>query len=396
MPQSSVPKDIHPENLADWLYHQFFHAYLAARKHKRSTEDEHKFEINAAENIRILVQDVMRREYKPSPGIAFIVLNPVVREIFAAPFRDRVIHHFIYNMVADWWDTRFIQDSYSCRKGKGTLFGIKRLEHHMRSVSNDYKEEAYVIKLDVSGYFMSLDHDLLYERAMWGLNRQFPDGGELYRILKYLWHEVIYDDPTDGVKLVSPIKHWELVPATKCFGCQPENRGIVIGNLTSQLLSNIFMDQVDRFIKYHLGYNHYGRYVDDLFIVVPAHQYEQAKRDVKVIENYMNTLHLTLHPKKRVYRRVDQGIPFLGTVVYPNKLYPDKRFRNNFKEAVWKYKRGFATYDQMISYIGHMTHLDGDYFISQLFEKNGLEFVMRPIGSPGRAGTQEYGTTHPK
>ena len=370
-----MPTSLTREGWESWLYDQLFHAYLDARKNKRGTEDEHKFEINAIENIRILVHDILDREYHPSPGIAFIVLYPVVREVFAAPFRDRVVHHFIYNMVAWWWDTRFIEDSYSCRPGKGTLCGVKRLDHHMRSVSNDYHDEAYIIKLDVTGYFMSLTHDLLYERALWGLERQFVNGGELFRILRYLWYEIIYDDPTDNVKLVSPIEHWDLVPASKCIGCQKPGKGIVIGNLTSQLLSNIFMDQADRFIKYHLGYNHYGRYVDDFYIAVPAYQYMQAKRDVSVVESYLEeNLQLRLHPNKRLYRRVDQGIPFLGTVVYPHKLYPDERFRNNFKAAMWKYQRGGASYEQIASFVGHMTHLDGDAFISSLFMESGMEF----------------------
>lgn len=128
---------------ARFLLHELWVAYYTARKGKRHTVDEHRYELNAMEDTIDLRDSIMRRYYKPSRGVAFIVRDPVIREIVAAPFRDRVVHHFLYNICADWWDRRFIPDSYSCRKGKGTLYGQKRLAHHLRQVTENYTIPAY-------------------------------------------------------------------------------------------------------------------------------------------------------------------------------------------------------------------------------------------------------------
>ena len=118
-----------------WLEEQLLVAYFDARKGKRCTEDEHKFEVNYLDNLMILKDDILNRCYHPSPGTAFVVDRPVKREIFAAPFRDRVVHHFLYNMVADWWDRRMYYASASCRVNKGTLFAVRQLERQVKSIT---------------------------------------------------------------------------------------------------------------------------------------------------------------------------------------------------------------------------------------------------------------------
>ena len=231
----------------DWLYNDLKKAYREARKGKRRTRDEYDFEANELENLRNLRDSIVHHRYKPSRGIAFITRKPVIREIFAAPFRDRVVHHFLYEKTAPWWDRRFCYDSYSCRKGKGTLFGIKRMEHHIRSVSHNYSKKAYIIKLDIQGYFMSLPRQGLYDMVKWGLERQYKDSPEMKDLLLYLWKEVIFDDPTEGVRKRGPKWLWNILPENKSLFNQPEGKGIVIGNLSSQLLSNIYLDQLDRY-----------------------------------------------------------------------------------------------------------------------------------------------------
>ena len=119
----------------EWLFRQLHRAYLDARKNKRHTADEQRFEANDIENLIRLKDDIICHRYKPSRGVAFIVFDPVQREIFAAPFRDRVVHHFLYNLVAEWWDRRFIYDSYSCRVGKGSLLGARRLQKRILQAS---------------------------------------------------------------------------------------------------------------------------------------------------------------------------------------------------------------------------------------------------------------------
>lgn len=364
------------EEIESWLLAELLEAFYAARKAKRMTNDEQKFEVRVTENLLQLRNDILLRYYLPGAGIAFIVHDPVMREIFAAPFRDRVIHHFLYNQVAEWWDRRLIDDCYSCRVGKGTLYGVKRLAHHIKSVSQNYTKKAYVIKMDVQGYFMSLPRKKLYERICWGLNRQFPNKGPKYQIIKYLWKQVIFDDPVWGVQRRGNTKEWDILPKSKSLFAQPRGKGIVIGNLSSQLLSNIFLDQLDRFVKYTLKYKHYGRYVDDFYIVVGEEDFERAKKDIKTISMFLTKLGLTLHPKKIYVQEVHKGVSFLGVVVYPGRVVPGKRVIGNFQRALLRVESGAEELDTVVSYMGMMKHINGHKTQKKIFRKAGLDYNL--------------------
>ncbi len=170
------------DDFSDFLLRELFEAYHEARKGgKRDTTDEHQFEVNDIDNLVRMRDGILAETYQPHRGVAFIVNKPVTREIFAAPFADRVVHHFLYKHAIQWWETRFLPCSYACRKGMGTKSGILDLQHKMRRVSQDGKVPAVVVKRDLRGYFMSLSHPKLYERVCWGLDRQYPEKGALYQ-----------------------------------------------------------------------------------------------------------------------------------------------------------------------------------------------------------------------
>ena len=361
-------------SLESWLLAELTRAFFLARKSKRSTNDEQSFELALFENLVELRDDILNGTYKPGKGIAFIVHDPVMREIFAAPFRDRVVHYFLYNGVAEWWDRRLIYDCYSCRVGKGTLFGVKRLAHHIKSVTENYQKTAYSIKLDIEGYFMSLPRDGLFRRVVWGLDRQFPSGGPRYNIYKNIWREVIFDDPTVGVQRRGNLEEWNILPKSKSLFCQPKGRGIVIGNLSSQLLSNIYLDLLDRFVTFGLGYKHYGRYVDDFFLIVNEEEFPRAKKDIYMIDQFLTKIGLTLHPKKIHIQEVSKGTEFLGTVVYPGRIVPGKRIQRNYLRSMIEFQNGLRDEDSIISYMGLLKHIDGGRTQKKIFEKVGLEF----------------------
>lgn len=352
-------------------------AYLEARKGgKRSTHDEQIFELNADENLKLLRNDVLNKTYRPSRSTAHIIYNPVIREIFAATFRDRVVHHLIFDTVYDWWDKRMIEDAYSCRVGKGTLYGIRRLDHHIRAVSQNYARKAYVAKLDIQGYFMSLPRKELYERAIWGLDRQFAGraNSREYDMVKFLWHRTIFDDPIHGVRKKGDLTGWDKLPASKSLFGQPAGKGIVIGNLTSQLLSNIYLDMLDRFVMYDLGYKHYGRYVDDFYIVVSEEELPQLLRDIGAIEDFLKLKQLRLHPKKRTVRDAAQGVSFLGAVVYNGHIVPGKRLTRNTRVACEEVIMGRKKEETIISYLGHAKHLNSTAMLQKSFRKVGWEY----------------------
>mgnify|MGYP006874329520 CR=1 FL=1 len=153
------------------LRNDVFHAYEDARKNKRNTLAQLEFEKNAEHNLVQLYHELLDSSYVPGKSICFLSHSPVLREVFASQFRDRVVHHLLFNYIAPIFEKYFIYDSYSCRKNKGTMFGIKRLDHHIRSCTNNYTRMAYVLKLDVQGYFMSIQKQRLYDIVLQGLKK---------------------------------------------------------------------------------------------------------------------------------------------------------------------------------------------------------------------------------
>lgn len=368
---------------AEWLQ-EFEHilqlklwvAYKEARRGKRKTKDEQKFEINADQNLALLRRDLMARDYTPSRSAAHIIMNPVPREIFAAPFRDRVVHHLIYDDVVVSCDNHFIYDSYSCREGKGTLMGIRRLDHHIRVASRNYADKVYIVKFDLKGYFMSLPRKELYEKAIEALDRQYKGKKDdpMYQLVKYLWHQVIFDEPTEGAIRKGKLSDWDKIPAEKSLFNQLPGIGIVIGNLTSQLLSNIYLDQLDRFMVYDLGYKHYGRYVDDFYVVVTEQELKQLLKDVAVIEEFLRSKKLVLHPKKQMITIVERGVPFLGVVVHQNYILPGERLKRNFRKACIEVQAGEKDIRTFVSYLGHVEHYNKIMFLTDILERIACDY----------------------
>lgn len=368
------------ESYEDWVLRMLWVAYLDARKCKRNTKDQYKFEVNAMENLLKLREDILERRYAPSRGIAFIVNDPVIREIFAAPFRDRVVHHVLYNLSYDWWDKRLIFDSYSCRLNKGVLLGAQRLRKMENMAINEYHEPIYIVKMDVKGYFMSLPRDGLFERVVWGLDQQYPHNKPReYYMTKFLWRQVIYDDPTKGVRKRGDYREWERLPDSKSLFCQPPKTGIVIGNLSSQLLSNIYLDQLDRFVKYTLKYKYYGRYVDDFYILTPESHLKQAMRDVEAIKVFLQGMKLHLHPNKFYVQNVNRGVVYLGIRVYPNRLIPGPRVVRRYKRAARLVTAGIKDEATMLSYLGQFVHLKSNRIQQKIFDEAGWDWTWWDI-----------------
>lgn len=348
-------------------------AYHEARKGKRRTLDEQLVEVCEMVKLVQLRDDLIRGTYEPSRGVAHVISKPVIREIFAAPFRDRILHHWIYDKIYEWWDRHFIFDSYSCREGKGTLLGIQRLDKMVRRASGNYAKTVYVVKMDIQGYFMSLNRKMLCDHVLWGLERQYKDNLDCleYKILKYAIRKIIFDDPVRGVRLRGWPKKWEKLPKNKSLLFQPWGIGIVIGNLTSQLFSNIYLDLLDRFIKFDLGYKYYGRYVDDFYIVVTEDELDEVWGNAERIRAFLERMGLKLHPKKFYIQKIQRGVQFLGGVVYPGHIQPSERLKGNFRKAVKDYVNGRRPANSMVSYRGHTVHLSHREFNRKIFKEVG-------------------------
>ncbi len=231
------------------LLTDIFQAYYDARRNKRNTINALAFEMNFESKLFSLYEEITAENHTIIPSICFINFSPVQREIFAADFRDRVVHHLIYNYIYSIFDSTFINDSYSCRKGKGTHYGIKRIDHFIRSCSENYSKDCYILKLDIRGYFMAMNRDLLFEKVNNVLTKNRNKLEVDFYLLLYLIEKVIFNDPTKNCIIKGRKTDWQGLPKSKSLFCANDNCGLPIGNLTSQLFGNVYMNEFDHFVK---------------------------------------------------------------------------------------------------------------------------------------------------
>lgn len=333
-------------------------AYKDARRHKRNTVNQLRFEAALEHGELALASLLQNRQYELLPSICFINKQPVKREIIAANFRDRVCHHLLYNWIYPIFDRQFIYDSYSCRIGKGTLFGIERARNFMISESDNFRRETFVLRLDISGFFMNIDRDILYSLIIRGLEKVHWKGIPDKDLAIYLIQKFVYNDPLKNAIYRSPKEDWDDLPPNKTLRGTPANCGLPIGNLTSQLFGNIYLNPLDHFIKRALKIRCYGRYVDDMYLI--HKDKDVLKQSIPQIRDYLkNDLKLTLHPKKIYLQPVTNGFPFLGAFILPHRIYPGRRIVGNFRKAVLKPDKDVIRQANMItSYKGLFTHFD--------------------------------------
>lgn len=308
-----------------------FRAYYDARTNKRNTVNQLAFEINLEENLFSLAREIHDRTYKVGYSVCFIVENPVKREIFAADFRDRVVHHLIYNYVNDIFDSKLIRDCYSCRKGFGTSDGVNRIVHHMRSVTENYTRQAYVLKLDIQGYFMSINRAFLFSMVEKILTDRRYAHRPRIELSLWLLREVIFNDPTENCQKRGDITKWEGLPRSKSLFSSPEGCGLPIGNLTSQMFSNLYLSDFDNWVKRDLKMKHYGRYVDDFYFMHPDRDHLVKVKDI-VTEHLWTQYGLVVHPNKIYLQNVSHGVTFLGTHVKPYRNYIRSRTLGSLRD----------------------------------------------------------------
>ena len=343
---------------------ELFEAYQACRSNKRNTRNALAFEVDYETNLLNLCADINDGSYQPGKSIAFIVNKPVKREIFAADFRDRVVHHLVVSKLNPLFEKAFIHDSYACRVGKGTHFGIQRVDRFIRQCSVNYSQDCYVLKLDIKGFFMHINKQLLFSKLHAFIEQHYQATDKL-RVIE-LCYKIVFYEPTIHCIIKSKRSAWQDLPNDKSLFYSPPFSGLPIGNLTSQVFANFYMNSFDHFIKHDLGIRYYGRYVDDFVIVHQDKTY--LKSLLPQIRFYLATqLKLTLHPNKIYLQHYSKGVQFLGVVIKPRRLLIAKRTQGNFYAAIKKHnlvvitqkpnkKEQTAFLSCMNSYLGIMKH----------------------------------------
>ena len=302
-------------------FENLYRQYLACRRNKRNTLNALKFEARQEEHLVALREALVARTYVPARSVCFFAQGPKLREIFAADFCDRGVHHVLVNYLEHIWEPRFIHDSYACRCGKGVHAAVERLRQFVREATCNGTRRAWYLQLDIRNYFMTIDRDILYARVAANLNDD--DALWLARVL-------IYHDCTENYVYRGPPGAYARIPPHKTLTGVPKNKGLPIGNLNSQFFANVYLDGFDQFVKHTLKCRHYIRYCDDFVLLSPDP--EQLREWRKHIEAYLREkLALELKTGRERLRSVSDGVDFIGYIVRRDYLLVRRRVVNNLK-----------------------------------------------------------------
>lgn len=366
----------------DALMLDLYAAFICAKRHKAKKPYVLHFERNLKENIESLCDDLWTRRYKPEPSTCFVIQRPKKREVFAAQFRDRIVHHLYYNYTHELFERTFIQDTYSCIPGRGTHYGIERMTQHIRQESHNWQRPCYALKIDIRGYFMHINRRRLLDIATASLLKMADhqdNGGMKWRdvidmdFILWLTHEIVLLDPTDGCRRVGNPSEWDGVDASKLMANAPADCGMPIGNLTSQLFSNVYMNPFDQMVKRVLYFLHYGRYVDDSDTICSDRQ--RLTDVIPVMRDFLkDELCLDMHMGKTQIIDVRYGVEFLGAFIKPYRTYICNRSLSRIRlEAadVMHMGRGQA-FRTVNSLLGVMSHYSSYNLRREIFTQQHI------------------------
>lgn len=327
-----------------------YSAYCSARKGKKN-KDFLEFEKNLNENLWNLHIELLTLEYKSSGYTIFYVQDYKTRKILAPKFKDHILHHAIYNYLEPIYEKHFIYDSFACRKNKGTHFGSKRLNYFIRK----HPEDDYFIKFDVSKYFYSIDHYKLKEI----LAKRIKDEKLLFILGKVI-------DSNFEEELPAHIPNPDV---------SSQEKGIPIGNLLSQLFANIYLNELDQFVKHELKIKHYVRYVDDFIILEKDKQ--KIKEIISKIKKFLaEELCLTLKDEKIHINKIKFGVDFIGYVSFKRIVRVRSRNYRRFKKKFKQTRELDKLINSFTSYFSHLSHTNSEVIkelIVTLFIKRAVQ-----------------------
>ena len=306
---------------ADFTFTELATAYFDCRRTKRNSASALAFEERLESNLRHLYDELQDGSYQPGRSICFVITRPKAREVWAAEFRDRIVHHLLHNHIAPRFYARFIADSCACIPGRGTLYAAQRLEAKVRSATQNWQQPAHYLKCDLANFFVSIDKRIVRDL----LARHISEPWWMA-----LAEMILFHDPRQNFDLRGNPSLLELVPAHKRLTSQPSHLGLPIGNLSSQFFANVYLDVLDQHVKHTLRCRHYIRYVDDFVLLHESPQWlNEAKADIERLLS--EKLAARLNPKKTILQPVDRGIDFVGQVIKPWRRILRRR---TFNEAI--------------------------------------------------------------
>ena len=304
-------------------YDNLYLAYKKARKHKTTKDYVINFEKNLNDNLLLLRSELLLHCYEPKPLVNFIVRDPKTRKISKSDFRDGVVHHALCNIIEPIFEKSFIYDSFANRRTKGTLEAIDRFDFFKRKVSNNGKRKCYVLKADIKKYFENVDWNILITI----LSKNMQDKRIIWLIRKILGNHM---------------------------GGGDAQKGMPLGNLTSQFFANVYLNELDQFVKHKLKAKYYIRYVDD-FVILESDRKTLEFYKEKIDGFLKNKLKLQLHKDKSKIFKFGDSITFLGfRVFYYYRLLKKsnlRKMRNMLQILKEKYLKREIDYDSLYDFI---------------------------------------------
>ena len=297
-------------------------AYKKARKHKTKKDYVIEFEENLQENLIKLHEELEAQTYSPEPLKTFILRDPKTRKISKSAFRDRITHHALIRIIEPIFDKSFIYDSCANRIGKGNLFALKRFDLFKRKVTRNLRKEAFCFKADIKHYFQEVDHEILLKI----IRRKIKDKRVIWLI----------------TRILNNLGIGQMGGRTNL--CK---KGMPLGNLTSQFFANVYLNELDYFVKHRLKVEYYLRYVDDFVI---SHK---SKEQLEILESeikkfLIDKLRIELHPDKSRIISLSRGIDFVGfRNFYYHRLLRKRNIRKMFSR-VEDYKQGKISKDKIL------------------------------------------------
>lgn len=297
-------------------------AWRKARKGKTKKQDIIEFEKNLEKNLIALHYELKKSAYFPRPLKTFILRDPKTRKISKSHFRDRIVHHALINIIGQKFQKSFIHDSCANQIGKGTFFALKRFEKFSRKISANFSRGVFCLKADIKHYFEEVDHAIL----MSFIKRKISDEKTLILIEKII---------TNSEK-----KRERVTPNFKT------EKGMPLGNLTSQFFANIYLNELDYFVKHKLKVKYYIRYVDDFVIFHSSKkQLEEIKKEISKF--LQEKLKLSLHPQKSRIIPLSRGIDFVGFRIFKNFKLLRKRNIRTMRKKINLFRRGTIDFRQL-------------------------------------------------
>lgn len=333
-------------------------AYFDCRKSKRRTASAIMYEIDYGSKLIALRDRINDRTYRPGKSICFVVTRPRYREVFAASFEDRIVHHWIALRLEPLFEEVFSPRTFNCRKGKGQMYGVTMLHNDIKECSPNYTRDCYIAKLDLQGFFMSINKAMLAEMIDKFILERYK--GDDIEDLRFLCRVVILHSPEKSCERHSPLHYWDYLPANKSLFTNGEGLGVAIGNLFAQHFANFLLNILDWYLLNDLGFTYVGRYVDDFYILDTDKQKILAA--VPKIRELLGKYGLTLHPHKFYIQHYTKGVEFTGNVVKKQRIYVCNRTLKNFVMAVRRLNRAETIEEvehavsSINSYLGFMRH----------------------------------------